>query len=395
MVGIFLYYLYCIACRLLSRRHNRISFISFPDASDNSWHLYRFLMGDLARTEFVWLVQDTACEEKIKSFGNVAGNKVTVVKRWSVKGGYYFLTSRIVFYTHGTYFFVGPSPYAPVLVNLWHGMPIKNIGFMDGKDVSNVAHSDYLLATSDFYRDIMANSFGISRKKVLVCGLPRNDVFLKQVESRDVIFERMKIPIANKIIVWLPTYRVSVVGDIRKDSTSNGFLDELADGFLGNLNALACLNNFNVIIKLHPMDSLNTSSHDAGLENIVFLNALEWKEMGVDLYDLLSVSDALVSDVSSVIIDYLSSGNSIGVIAKALDSYKRSTTFDLDELRVLVTQISTPGDFVGLLNGRAVSPVVMERRRNLNSKERGSEEACLSISRFFCADLRVDSNVHW
>ena len=83
MVGIFLYYFYCIACRLLPRQRNRISFISFPDASDNSWHLYRFLMGDLAKTEFVWLVQDTTCEEKIKSFGDVAGNKVTVIKRWS------------------------------------------------------------------------------------------------------------------------------------------------------------------------------------------------------------------------------------------------------------------------------------------------------------------------
>lgn len=135
IIEIILFFIYAILNIIFIKKKNRITFISFPDLSDNSWHLYKYAVENLNAYEIVWLVQknDSSFSEKAEKVNSSNKNKIRIVKRWSVKGFLLFCNSKIVFHTHGTYFFIKSTFNAPILVNLWHGMPIKAIGFLDKK----------------------------------------------------------------------------------------------------------------------------------------------------------------------------------------------------------------------------------------------------------------------
>lgn len=85
------------------------------------------------------------------------------------------------------------------MVNLWHGMPIKAIGLLDGKSKEDICYSDYLIATSEFYRKIMADPFDMHLDQVLTVGLPRNDVLYTGVSDflRNHILETIGVSEKN------------------------------------------------------------------------------------------------------------------------------------------------------------------------------------------------------
>lgn len=387
----FFYFSYKTLCRLLPSKNNMITFMSSPDASDNSWHLYKYLTRDLSGAVFVWLVKDQSIEEKIISECSGSGNRVIVLRTRSFLGLISFVRSKINFNTHGTYFFVGSAGRcAPTIVNLWHGMPIKNIGAMDGKEKKQICYSDYVLATSEFYKEIMARSFDVALNRSLVFGLPRNDVLIGPKICAIEPLLKLGIPKGEKFIFWLPTYRVSDLGDVRRDAISNSFLDELCPGFIEELEKLAKAFRFSVIIKLHPMDSLNNSAPLMELEKIKFFTSNQWKASGLDLYEILSLSDGLISDVSSVIIDYLGTGKGIGVLKGSFDKYTRSTAFDLSELKSFSQSISSPRDILSVFD-------VSEKKnwpedfdfRKYNSMSSPESSASKRISDFFLKNLQV------
>ena len=64
-----------------------------------------------------------------------------------------------------------------VVVNLWHGSPLKKIGnYLDDKDEN---YFTYLLAASDFFAPIMQKAFNCGAEQVKVCGHPRNDAMFR------------------------------------------------------------------------------------------------------------------------------------------------------------------------------------------------------------------------
>ena len=79
-------------------------------------------------------------------------------------------------------------------INLWHGMPIKKIGYDDSKSIIynpnwlkriifrifipwSVEKYDVLVLTSSLFQEIFIKSFRINKNNVIVAGHPRNDVF--------------------------------------------------------------------------------------------------------------------------------------------------------------------------------------------------------------------------
>ena len=114
--GAILYSSYSFLNLIFYKKKNKIVFISFPDATDNSWHLYKYALSNLKGYEIVWLINDDseAIRKKILSYGKEVSNnnnKITVLKRWSIKGLMAFSSARFVFHTHGTYYFIKKLPY--------------------------------------------------------------------------------------------------------------------------------------------------------------------------------------------------------------------------------------------------------------------------------------------
>lgn len=363
--------------------------MSFPDATDNSWYLYKYALNHLEGYEMIWLVDSVMprlSDKILRCNQGLNKNTVLVIKKWSVKGLQKFISSRIVFHTHGTYFFVKAVINSPIIVNLWHGMPIKAIAALDGKTGSDVCYSHYSIATSEPYRKIIAKAFKLPLASVLATGLPRNDVLYSGVSAakRKKILQSFSENDEMDIVIWLPTYRVSAVGDIRVDGNKASFIDDLDVDFLHQINQLFLENNLTLVIKLHPMDSLNISSEDYRLSNIKFYDSSTWQQKGLELYDVISVSRGLISDFSSVMIDCLSTGIPIGLIKSSQSNYSRKLVVPIDVLEECITIINGPEDIMSMVKKPqhlTENSVVLDKVKYFNSY--GAHASEKIIEKFF------------
>lgn len=307
---------------------NKIIFFSYPDLSDNSLYLFNYINKNKKNLTLVWLVNNYIDPQE---FNYKSKNKIIIEKRLSIKGLYHFLTSRYAFYTHTIYFFLEKN-IGPVCINLWHGMPIKNIGFLENKKNRNKIFADFHISTSELYSSILSKAFDVDKSKILEFGLPRNDIISSHYDSKEIIFKKiLNVNKKNyKLIIWLPTFRTSNLGDKRKESKKNNFLDEWDEGFFNKLNIVAKKHNIFIFIKLHPYDDLNKRFFKNSYSNIKIYNFLSWKKTKLDIYELLSISDGLISDISSVIIDYITINKPCALTKLSFDYFKRGLIKELD-----------------------------------------------------------------
>ena len=303
-------------------------FISYPDFADSAFTLFEYIRehysGD--RT-FIWLVAKGAK----KPFFRNSENVVMVVNKKSLRGFYLFCRSKYIFFTHGHYGYVKP-PESQIIINLWHGMPLKKIGHYQG---NRMPSASLCVCTSQAFVNIMSKSFQLDFDKVLPVGLPRNDLLIERsLDLEDFLYKRLK-PTA-KVILWMPTFRdpfldgdgiTQTQGGQSKDVV--GFLDERElvefDAFLGSKNA-SC------IIKPHPLEVRLNSSSGNQFVNIVFVSNEALSNRGIQLYSLLSFADALITDYSSVFIDFMLTKKPIAFVMPDYSQYKNTRGFIFENL---------------------------------------------------------------
>jgi CDP-glycerol glycerophosphotransferase (TagB/SpsB family) len=301
-----------------------IVYVSFPDFSDNSFAMFCYIINTHKDYKNIWLVdcieQKEKFEKLIKNYSNFKNYKI--VKKNSLKGLLYFFTSKYVFHTHGIY------NKLPILskqknINLWHGMPLKNIGHLDNNLI--VPKSNFTIATSVKFKKIMQKAFKLEENQVIVSGLPRNDfLFTDKFSLLDVI--PSKKATFNNTILWMPTYRKSTIGDIRVDGAAEEMNEFLNEQFLNELNDFLAKIKSLCVIKLHPMDVLKPNkfkeySHLSIIDNSNFI------ERGISLYSVLNSADLLLTDFSSIYIDFLLLNKPIGFVISDYQDYFNSRGF--------------------------------------------------------------------
>lgn len=214
------------------------------------------------------------------------GPDVTCVMLHSLRGIWSYLRANEVFFTHGL-LGSGKPPRDKVVVNLWHGMPIKRIGTALGSDP---VYSTYALATSQMYAEIIAQCFGIPQEDVLVVGLPRNDRMIAASQER----EHNAIPRG----VWLPTFRT---GDAVSDDGNEHYNPfQLPNATESRIDAMLQQLGIECWLKPHPLSRQYMTYSGTALQ-IVDPAAND----SISLYQRLGRSDFLITDFSSVWIDYL------------------------------------------------------------------------------------------
>ncbi|MDP5266906.1 CDP-glycerol glycerophosphotransferase family protein [Shouchella clausii] len=258
-------------------------------------------------------------------------------KKMSIKGLYYFCSAKYVFSSHGILEKINLKN--QTRVNLWHGMPIKNIAKLDGKAVNEIHVGDFFISTSSFYRDIMAKSFNVSIDKVNITGQPRNDYLFQAGE-------RQKIKL-RPFILWMPTYRKSRRGDIRLDgSYSEGdFFD--ADS-VESINYYLKENDLLLLLKLHPMDYAKYNIYK-NQSNILFIDEDWLFKRSIQLYELIKESEALITDYSSVYVDYLLTKKPVAFIQPDLNDYinSRGLVFNSFNDIFIGTKVSSSMELIG------------------------------------------------
>lgn len=308
-----------VSNKYINKVSNRISFIGFPDFDDQLRGLIPYINGQLCV-----LVKSKNDIPKWVSENNYQCY-IRIEKKNSLLGIYLMLTSRVIYFTHGIFDgFKKIDENKQCLINLWHGMPIKNIGYLDGKNSVPDAH--YLLSSSEFYVDILSKAFGINKDRVLVAGLPRNSIITANTNNDYLIDLSTEY---KNFFIWLPTYRKSNLGDIRKDGDSSSILgSDVYD--LNEINNFMIKNNSVLIIKPHPMAEYKNQSE---FSNILVISEDWLSKKSLTLYELLSISSALITDFSSVAIDYAITKKPVIFTIPDFSDYSnnRGFTFDIIE----------------------------------------------------------------
>ena len=292
---------------------NIILFESINDFDGSSLEIYNYLVkkGYDKKYKLVWSVKNKE-SLKNKSFSSVA----YLAK--SIKNLYFENKAKYVF-------FEDMSPVArrkkeQTVIYLTHGCP--TIKDARGK-ISAGEHCDYALCTNDIITDFMSEQISVEKEKFFICGLPRNDVLFKDFDELSKINDKQ----FKKVILWLPTFRK--LGD-RTDSTKEYFLNIPTlenEEQLKALNALAKKLNTLIIIKFHPRIEFG-DNETYGYSNIVILSDKEKKALGIETYALLTQTDALISDYSSIAFDWLLLDRPIGFVTEDMKDYSAGFAFE-------------------------------------------------------------------
>lgn len=279
------------------KKQDRCLLFGSPDFAPNTIAVSNALVRH-TELEVVWLVADPSAPRPLSLLDSA---RLRIVKHHSVRGLREFLTSKWVFVTHGI--FGNPAAVrGQVIVQLWHGMPIKAIERLEG--VARGFAPSYVVAASTWWQDILGTAFGTDSDHVLATGMPRCELMLQQPSDEAVASTRSLVGARSyqKLAIWLPTYRASVVGDIRTDGRETGDALQIGGVNLATLSDAFAEADALCLVKRHPM-SPHYPSDD--LDNLVFRDDGDLAEARLDLYTLLGMADALLTDLSSVWIDYL------------------------------------------------------------------------------------------
>lgn len=193
---------------------------------------------------------------------------------------------------------------ASTVLQLWHGIPLKKIGFPEIASTVNmtpdkaryleVQYSGYAAvpSTSPWMTDeLFSHVFRAGDFPVL--GFARNDILLRTPVQRDMLGADTGMyamlmrhrKAGGTVAVYMPTFR----------DTGGSFLEDKAMDPLA-LDAFCARHKILFLAKFHP---------NLQVEAFRKLNNFVVYDSRKDIYPLLPLADALVTDYSSVYFDYM------------------------------------------------------------------------------------------
>ena len=226
--------------------------------------------------------------------------KVRTVPKKSLGGVLQFLTARFVMTTHNIYGNRQPPP-SQVLVNLWHGDPPAGKVIAQFEPGQGPLRATYVPVVSAFARAFRSAEFGLHPLRVVVVGAARNDRMLRAdgAQVRRLIGEDASRP----VFLWLPSFRsMSLEGRTRTDVAQSHPGVPFAREDLQRLDAWLVEHDARVVVKLHPLD---VARFAGDFRAIRVLTQEEMQALGLTVYTMLSAFDGLLTDVSSIWVDYL------------------------------------------------------------------------------------------
>ena len=269
---------------------------------DNPKYLFlEFLKLNNLKVKVYWVAKTNEVYSDLKK------NGYPVIKRNSLIAAYYsaiskaFIVSAELF---DVFYFINDHT---KLVQLWHGTPIKHI-CMDNK-IDNARNKkknkwlgrnytydrfDLFFVDEQEYIPIFLSAFGCQKEKIKAFGQIRNKVW-KEENLKDKIKHDLELGSYSKILLYAPTFRgdfeanIILVKNLIKKLAANNLKD----------------NNMILLIKLHPF--LINGTINFPHEIINYSNILDVSSH-TDFQELLLVSDCLITDLSSCVLDYKYSG---------------------------------------------------------------------------------------
>lgn len=221
----------------------------------------------------------------------------------------------------------------------WHGTPLKTLGkkMREGiESMYNVQHN-FLQAThitfpNEFTRNAIMGDYNLERLytgDVVMCGYPRNSVFLSKGDSSDI---RKRMGTQDKTVyAYMPTWR----GKNNQDIDTTDYLNEMGDIFKKLDRSMH--DDQVMYVNFHPI-----------LKNAFKFDSYEHIEAfpgDIDSYEFLNSVDALVTDYSSVFFDFSLTKKPIVLFMYDYDDYMSERGMYMDVADLPFRQIFDVDEF--------------------------------------------------
>lgn len=318
-----IYYFYKFYLKHSKINKDWIVFYSIPDYSDNAKYLSEYITNTSTNCKIIWLVKDM-----IKFDNNNGFKFVRINSKYHfglpLNALFYISKSRIIFYTHVSPFSIINPKKNQTVVNLWHGCGYKN-DIKGNRTFFEKNYFDCVLVPGNVFVDTKSAFFGCSKDRVAPIGYPRYDILLKDNSYTKLFVNKLKKN--NKLVLWMPTFRNTGSNSFVEKNTSEYDIPLLcSNDDIVELNNFCKKNNILLCIKRHQLQ-LKYFAESLSLSNIVFIDNEYLLKNNIELYSFLRYSDALVTDYSSVAIDYLLLNKPIGFLLADYNEYKNARGF--------------------------------------------------------------------
>ena len=315
-------------------KQDLILFTSSEDYSGNPRALFQYMIehGYNKRYKMVWLFEDVNNKKdfNIPNVSSVCMYTDSSRNQRTAAAQKAALTARYLFYSHNLNW-VRNFRKEQTYIDLWHGCGYKG----ELKRDKTRVYYDYLMVTGKKYIDIFRDVMNDPEGNILDLGYPRNEMMLRGSAAAGGFMEELKEKnSAKKVIIWMPTYRKSHVQRLSTEVE----LGETGLPVVYNWNELQDLNqvckdsSVLVVIKKHPLQ-LEYIVESKELSNILLFDGREYRNLGIDLYELLHDTDAMITDYSSAAIDYMLLDKAIGFTLDDYDMYKDARGWSFDNVK--------------------------------------------------------------
>lgn len=185
-------------------------------------------------------------------------------------------------------------------ISTWHGVPLKRIGI----DIPNINETHYiststvLISGNTYAKEVFKRAFNPIPQRIM--GYPRNDILVKGDCNRNVLRNKLNIPVEKKVVIYAPTFRDSVFwSGIYQISDID--IDRLLDAFSYRFGG-----DWVFVFRVHhsvlkEIDS-NSIIKKYG-DRVIDGNSCD------DMAEYLAISDALITDYSGSLFDYALTNN--------------------------------------------------------------------------------------
>lgn len=311
-----------------------IVFESDPDFSDNSRGLWEYVVKNTDYKTF-WVIKDEVMKKRLEEKGvccDLAGsersNRMIAQARFLVSSSFYFAYEKRTDQIH---------------ISAWHGFPLKLIGFFDNAAVNKnsfeslkiiTTQSDIITATSRLAQLVISGLFAVDPRKVKETGYPRNDIMF-QTNAVEALKKITDVAVSDsKMVFYLPTMRKGLKkeGEQFENNIFNykDYSAELLDEFLEKNNAY-------IFTKVHFADNKFFPKNDFKLpKRLIFLDTELLNEQFLTIYHIMNAFDALITDYSSVYVDYLLLDKPIIFSCPDLEKYQSDRGFIIDDPKLLM-----------------------------------------------------------
>lgn len=209
------------------------------------------------------------------------------------------------------------------VIQLWHGKSLKKTGLNTPYTHDRYkwkflhpnlyTHIHLFVAISDFFAPFITEDFHIPKEQILVSGLPKQDALIKNIRGYEIDMDTE----LHQLLLSLrsqETERIFFYGPTFRPDGTNPLLNLNLDLLNSKLTEI----NAKLVISLHPKFSTKDWMPSTfSLENIFFIQG------DMDRYPCMRYFDVLITDYSSLAIDFLYMGKPVILYAFDIDKYDK------------------------------------------------------------------------